>query len=147
MTRTVCFLTILIIALLSQACEAPILNGETDIQKKKAQSYFEVGEEFVLNFDSEAKNEVHDITVRFISVDEYRCPLDVMCVWAGNAEIELIVIIGENYKKVSLNTHDDLVNSFTLKGYKVQLKKLDPYPQSSEDLTPEEKYKATLIIE
>ncbi len=147
MTRTVYFLAILATALLSQACEAPILNGETEIQKKKVQNYFEVGEEFVLNFDSEAKNEAHDITVKFISVDEYRCPMDVSCVWAGNAEIELIVIIGQNYKKISLNTHYDLQKSFTIQNYKVQLISLDPYPRSSEDPVSEDKYEATLIID
>ena len=147
MTSKVQILVLLAVAINLQACEAPIFQTDSKTPGKTAQRNFELGQEFELNFDAEAKNVSNSITVKFMDVEEGRCPNDVMCAWAGNASIDVLMIVNSEYHEVTLNTHDNLEKSAHFSGYSVRLIGLSPYPESSENPVPAKKYKATLIVE
>ena len=71
------------------------------------------------------------IKVKFIElIEDSRCPVDVNCVWAGNAKIKLRFSKGSDEEVVELNT--------TLKpqtidfgGYRFKLAGLTPRPRSN----------------
>jgi hypothetical protein len=71
------------------------------------------------------------IKVKFIElVEDSRCPVDVRCVWAGNAKIKLQFSKGSDIETVGLNT---LVKprSYDFGGYTFELSGLAPRPRSN----------------
>lgn len=101
------------------------------------------GETFELRVGETALFEGGDLAVTFRSVlEDGRCPIDVDCVWAGNAAIELVVTVGGESTAVQLNT---LVNpkAVELGVYDLTLVELEPLPHAGEP-TPPELYVATL---
>ena len=64
-------------------------------------------------------------------VEDSRCPVDVECVWAGNAKIKVRITKGRKSKVLELNT--TLGNSTlpTYAGYRFKLKGLTPELRSN----------------
>src|SRR5688500_5686444 len=75
------------------------------------------GEEFDLPYGKTALVG-GEALVRFIGVvNDSRCPVDVDCVWEGNAEIELeIRRTGGDAKRVRLNTHSSFPQQVVVDG-------------------------------
>jgi len=87
---------------------------------------------------------VGSISIDFLSVPEdSRCPLDVVCVWSGEARTEL------GLTHMSLTVIDTLStlspSELDIHGYRVSLRALDPYPVLAEPHGPEE-YVAHLAV-
>jgi hypothetical protein len=85
------------------------------------------------------------LMVEFVRVaEDSRCPASVMCVWEGNARIELDARIGGSTQRVSLNTRqgarDVLVGAF-----RISLDSLAPWPQTPGAI-PATQYRATLTV-
>ena len=83
--------------------------------------------EFSLGIGQTASIEGEKLVIKFMAVlEDSRCPINVVCVWAGNGKVELeaIDIDGQN-KTVSLNTEDE-PGAATLKGHKLKLISLRP---------------------
>ena len=88
------------------------------------------------------------LTVRFAAViGDSRCPSDVTCIWAGDAEIEVVLSKGDGQQSLRLHTHggDRYPRSARAFGYSLELQKLEPYPVSTRELAPED-YVATLLL-
>jgi hypothetical protein len=84
--------------------------------------------------------------VAFLEVSsDSRCPTDVVCIWAGNATVEigLAVGMGPTYP-FTLNTLLD-PRSVDFSGYRVTLVDLTPYPVSTRRIPPDE-YRAHLWV-
>ena len=89
--------------------------------------------------------------LRFTNVlEDSRCPKRVTCVWTGEARIELLVQSdGRNPTTVQFNTNPapgQNVQTAKVDGYTIELKSLDPYPQTPDESTPLEEYSATLSV-
>lgn len=85
-----------------------------------------------------------NITVRFSNVtSDSRCPSDVTCIWQGEITIQ-VDVKKENtaFESIVLGT-DDLIPVFGK--YFIQLLKIEPYPQSTHQIQPDE-YVVTLAI-
>jgi len=83
--------------------------------------------EFSLGIGQTASIEGEKLVIKFKAVlEDSRCPINVVCVWAGNGKVELeaLDIDGQN-KTVSLNTEDE-PGAATLKGHKLKLISLRP---------------------
>jgi len=87
-----------------------------------------------------------ELTIKFSSVaEDSRCPVDVVCIWAGNGEIELILHTpGSPVTVATLNTFLE-PREISYSGYQIKLKDLKPYPKEGIEIDPNE-YQATLVI-
>lgn len=86
------------------------------------------------------------ITIKFKSVeDDSRCPMDAICIWAGNAEVVLeLKYSGRREQTVRLNTNLYPKN-IKYSNLLIDLKDLTPYPKSDETINPDD-YVVKLIV-
>jgi uncharacterized Zn finger protein len=107
----------------------------------------ELDSEFVIEVNQSAEIKSEDITVTFLNVTaDSRCPADVMCVWMGQADIELSVQKGDEESALSLTIGGDTSPEESIFDmYLIQLIELAPYPYSTKVIQPDE-YTATLKI-
>lgn len=85
--------------------------------------------------------------VAFLEVSsDSRCPSDVLCVWAGDAAVEIGLTVGTGpTHPFTLNTLSYPPASVDYAGYRVTLVDLTPYPISTRRIEPEE-YRAYLLV-
>lgn len=102
--------------------------------------------EFDIVSGQEARVQGTPIVLRFQGVsNDSRCPSDVQCVWAGNAEVRLTLSQGDGpTTDVSLNsTLDPKITKFA--GYSIRLAGLKPTPKAGKPIPPGD-YVATLEV-
>ena len=103
------------------------------------------GEEFSLQYGQAALVQGTNLTIKFADVgSDSRCPADVICIWAGNADVRLEISGLESPVSVVVNTTVE-PSSIVVAGYEIMLKRLDPYPVSTQ-LIQKKDYIATLQI-
>jgi hypothetical protein len=84
------------------------------------------------------------LSVRFVSVvGDSRCPIDAMCVWAGDAVVRIHVASGVGRADRDLHTED--MQPVTFDDVEVRLVELTPYPFSGHT-TELRDYRATLRV-
>jgi hypothetical protein len=106
-----------------------------------------IDKEFSLGIGQTASIEGEKLVIKFKAVlEDSRCPINVVCVWAGNGkvEFEIIDIDGQN-KTVILNTEEEPVAA-TLKGHKLKLISLRPPRIDGVQISPRD-YSVTLRVE
>jgi hypothetical protein len=104
-----------------------------------------IGQEFVLKPGQTIAIQHTNIKITFDSVlNDSRCPIDVNCVWAGNAEVKLVLGRKSKQTTAMVNTGiDDRHVAF--RGYLVQLLKLNPQRQKGKAIAPSD-YTATIQV-
>ncbi len=106
-----------------------------------------IGKEFSLGIDQTASIEGEKLVIKFKAVlEDSRCPVNVVCVWAGNGkvEFEILDIDGQN-KTVTLNTEEE-PRVTTLKGHNLKLISLNPPRIDGVSISPGD-YSVTLLVE
>ena len=89
------------------------------------QIYFDFENDFRLQMDS--------------VVNDSRCPIGTNCVWEGNAEIKLDLILNGNYHyEFILNTHPDFQNDTIINNIKYEVIGLMPYPSNNQVIDQKE---------
>lgn len=85
-----------------------------------------LGQEFVLKLGQEAEIKHTKIKVIFDSVvADGRCPIEVDCYWAGNAEVQLVLKYKQQQMSAIVNTGlGDRDREY--RGYRIELLKLNP---------------------
>jgi hypothetical protein len=107
-------------------------------------------QEFTLALGERAQVQDAGFTLVFESVpSDTRCPLDVVCVSAGNAEVQLVLHFGPPQaltpdRPLILNTTED-PHALPVDGYMVELLALDPQPVAGQ--APPMAYRATLRVD
>lgn len=83
--------------------------------------------EFALGLGQTAIIEEEKLVITFKAVlEDSRCPINVLCVWAGNGKVEFEVIDIDGQKKsIFLNTGEEPYAT-TLKGHMLKLNSLNP---------------------
>lgn len=76
--------------------------------------------------------------------EDSRCPIDAVCVWAGNARVSLRVTEAGTDSSVALNTGLE-PRSATVGGIRLELRALTPAPRADTP-TPPDAYRATLRV-
>ena len=107
-----------------------------------------LGQEFNLRVGQQAEVDGGRFKIRFASVaNDSRCPADVTCVWAGNAEVLIEAKASGSRASLKLNTHGGA--NFPKEGrhrqYIVELVALSPNPRKNGG-TKATDYVATLVI-
>ena len=106
-----------------------------------------IDREFSLDIGQTAHIEGDELFIKFKAVlEDSRCPVNVLCVLAGNAKVEFEIrdIDGQN-KTIALNTEDEPKNT-NLKGHKLTLLSLSPPRIDGASIAPEQ-YAVTLHVE
>lgn len=95
---------------------------------------FRIDTDYLLNNNS--------LKFKIKEVNDSRCPSDVVCVWAGKADvtIEIESPVSETF---TLSTSDNKID--TVGNYSFELIDVSPYPVSTKQIKTEE-YKMTLNI-
>lgn len=112
------------------------------------QAMARVGKEFQIKVGQQLKLEGADLQVKFTGVpQDSRCPTNVNCVWAGNAEVSLEWVVDKCPTSITLNTHaaSGKGDESKVGGFRVKLIKLEPYPHSEKKISPGD-YAATLLV-
>ena len=107
-----------------------------------------LGQEFKLRVGQRAAVEGEGFSVRFASVtNDSRCPADVTCVWAGNAEVLIEAETGGSWAGLKLNTHggDRFPKEGRHRQYSIGLVALKPRPHKDGAVKAAD-YVATLVI-
>ncbi len=103
------------------------------------------GEEVTLSYGQYVLIEGTSLAIRFSDVgSDSRCPVDVECIWTGNADVWLEVSGLDSPAQVIVNTNVEPL-SVVVAGYEIILKKLDPYPVSTVQIEKND-YIATLQV-
>jgi hypothetical protein len=107
----------------------------------------ELGKPFELKFGQKASINSEKIDITFTGlIEDSRCPSDVVCIQAGQATIEVSVMVnGTDAGRQNLTVGPRGNESATFGQYLVRLEKLDPYPVSTKQ-TAQEDYVATLVV-
>jgi hypothetical protein len=88
---------------------------------------------------------VGDLRLTFRGVEnDSRCPIDAVCVWAGDAEIALRIEQGSQAAVAALHTTLDPKKT-EWNGYTVQLVSLAPATRASKAIDPAD-YRATILV-
>lgn len=102
-------------------------------------------EEFTLVVGQTAAVDAGALRIKFIRVvSDSRCPSDVDCVWAGNAQIEIEVRVSGTTDTVALNTFQG-AREAAAGAYRIQFLLLRPAPLSTDPIEQDE-YRATFKV-
>ena len=78
-------------------------------------------------------------------LNDSRCPKNVYCIWAGNAEVRLVYSKDNHNVKFVLNTLPSFRTDTVINGYRIKLVDLRPYPVSG-IIIKQSDYKAEIKI-
>lgn len=102
---------------------------------------YDYGDEFELAKGEGLRVGAENTSVKFVGVvQDSRCPIYVMCVWAGNWKVRIQFIDQE----LQLNTCKELHDT-TISERKIELLSLNPYPEYPRQFEKED-YKIWLLI-
>lgn len=102
-------------------------------------------EPFALRVAQSAEVATTGLRIRFDGVrDDSRCAVDVTCVWAGNARVQLTVDVDDEVEQLELNTTLD-PQDVDVNGFSVALQRLQPENRSGVTIEPDD-YVATLQV-
>jgi hypothetical protein len=149
MTRllTACLMWLALINVLPSGGRGAVI---VDARPRGATQLARTGQEFKIKVGRRVTFERDSLRIKFVAVlNDSRCPKDVTCVWAGNAEVLLEVStgVGRGKRSLKLNTNGNGQNSQEGKyqRFRVKLLELSPYPQSGRKIEAGE-YTATLSV-
>jgi hypothetical protein len=106
-----------------------------------------LNKEFSLGIGQSASIDGEKLIIKFKAVlEDSRCPINVVCVWAGNGKVEFEALDtdGQN-KSVILNTEEE-PGEITLKRHKLKLISLNPPRIDGVSISPGD-YSVTLLVE
>lgn len=161
--KTVYFLSSLVLfavlAVLAVACGSPLQElpeataspvapfVETPTQLTSAPPgvlSISLGQPFELPYGQTALLADRDLEITFTAVNDSRCPKDVVCVWAGEARVQLRFAAGD----LAPETLEVVLPGAEITAYgpyQIELQNLQPVPLSAQD-TPFDEYVATLVV-
>lgn len=79
------------------------------------------------------------------SVNDYRCPVDVICIWAGDVDIH--IKFNKIFSSVDtvMNLYNPDRNPITIDGYTFKVNEVNP-PHLSDKITPQKDFKINMTI-
>ena len=99
----------------------------------------------------ETVNHNKALEITFSDIEDSRCPTDVVCVWEGQADVELTAFFENDdaptvFHLISRAGQPALADTL-LNGYHFQLLEVDPYPDNASSPPAKEDYTIRLLIE
>ncbi|NNH70508.1 hypothetical protein HLB23_11645 [Nocardia uniformis] len=106
----------------------------------------ELGAEFTLAPGSTGHIDSDRVQVLFREVTEdSRCPVDVDCVWPGDAAVVVTVTVENAESEHELHSNPQFTTAVTVEGYHIRLVDLEPSPWGSKDVAPDA-YRVDLLV-
>ena len=136
--------TALLITAALAACSSSTSTG-TDAKAQTSQTVTqrEIGEAFDMKIGETIT--VGDLRLTFRSVEgDSRCPIDAICVWAGDAEIALKIEQGSQAAVAALHTTLEPKKT-EWNGYTISLVSVSPSRNSTTTVNPAD-YRARLLV-
>lgn len=110
---------------------------------------YEFGTEITIQFGETINVGNEGLQFKLDSITEGRCPLDVVCVWEGVANVEFSQILTGQTEAFNLNIRglceEDCGEDININNYNIELIELNPYPTSTNPVT-EEDYTAIITV-
>jgi hypothetical protein len=133
------YLSLFTALILLGSCANDSLNSETKSLELKQKLELKVNECVSNNSISMCVDSVYN---------DSRCPMDVICVWQGNAAVAVSFTLNETVHHLTLNTGNtaSLPSDTTIQQFKISLNELAPYPISSSTIAQED-YRISLKVE
>jgi len=91
--------------------------------------YVQVGKEYSVT---------SNLTFTIDSIREYRCPKDVVCIWAGDVDLFFSILEGSQNKDTIMRLNDHLRNPMFFSGYQWEIFDVLPYPLSDQPTDPKD---------
>ncbi len=89
-----------------------------------------------VRLNKQAKASRSKLTIKFVAVEDSRCPQDVDCIWAGNAKVTVKVTNSKGASKTfDLNTNLE-AKAVKFDGYEIKLGTVTPTPRSNVRINP-----------
>ena len=125
------------------ACSSSTSPGGATAQTNQPAVQREIGRAFDIKIGETIA--VGDLKLTFQRVaNDSRCPIDAICVWAGDAEIALRIEQGSQAAVAALHTHLEPKQTIW-NGHTIQLVSLAPSQSASSPIDPS-KYQAQLLV-
>jgi hypothetical protein len=126
------------------ACTTP--NNAITASGPAASDVVNIDRDFDLKAGQSARVDGTGLTVSFVSVPEdSRCPIDVVCVWAGNGAVSLVITDDTGAKNTIVLNTTLSPRSVRTSGYEISLTGLKPAPKQGSPI-PLADYVATLRV-
>ena len=136
--------TVLLVTAALAACSGNAATGtDGKVQTSPSVTQREVGRAFDMKIGETIS--VGDLRLTFRSVEgDSRCAIDVVCVWAGDAEIALKIEQGSQAAVAALHTTLEPKKT-EWNGYTIALVSVSPSRNSAKDIDPAD-YRAQLVV-
>jgi len=83
-------------------------------------------------------------------LDDSRCPLDVICVWEGRADVRMVFALDQTTVTDTLGVGGQgapwAPDSMSVLGYNIKLIDILPYPDHSGVVIPQNDYKVKVVV-
>ncbi len=105
------------------------------------------GDTLNVSYGDTLRNFKEHIWITFDSLyGDSRCPVDVECIWEGNARLGFTFGHFLSKTSFSLNTHPDFKQDSTVYNYQITLIDVLPYPHTDSTFTAKD-YTAQIVVE
>ncbi|WP_146109705.1 hypothetical protein [Jejuia pallidilutea] len=94
-------------------------------------NYF-TAKNITVNYSDCSNMPLPNLKVCLDSVNDGRCPSDMVCVWGGNASVRLTLKSTKKRKTFTLNTHSNFQQDTLIDGMLIKLLSVTPYPKGDE---------------
>ncbi|WP_157575165.1 hypothetical protein [Nocardia yamanashiensis] len=106
----------------------------------------ELGARFTLGPDAPVRLDEDRLTLRLAGVpSDSRCPVDVDCVWAGEATVVVTATVANADTRLELHSPANATPDASVGDYQVRLLALHPEPRSKQPVAQSE-YRVDLIV-
>lgn len=109
----------------------------------------QLGKNFTLKVNQSASFASEGLVVKLAEVSQdSRCPSDVVCVWAGEVRVKLLLSKGEKsgLLQPALGAAAGNESEAEFEGYKIKVVAVEPYPVSTRQIAQSD-YNVTLAVE
>jgi hypothetical protein len=162
LSRFVSFSTVAFVAVLTVACQAadrratvavitPPTPSSTALPGSSDGFRAVLNQPFELAVGQEAFLAEANLHIRFEHIlDDSRCPARVVCVWSGQARLEVSFwktgLPPETKKFSTFSNPPENSDTHTYQGFSIKLVNVDPYPITPDQPIPPNDYHITLLI-
>lgn len=130
----------LVLSTILSFCSENVIESE--------QNLFKIADTLTINYKEKLFNNEKELSIQFDSLlSDGRCPVDLLCFWEGDAELNFT--FGNIFETVNFNLHtagNYFARDTVLFGYRIRLVDVFPYPHSKKEVKVEN-YEAIIVID